>query len=135
MKKLIYRCFDKGIYLFSYIFPYKYISPSFTRLKILVYTSWIKREFKSFGERSHIRPHFAKLLGADCITIGQDCFISKGVQLTAWKKYYDQKFTPEIVCGNNCSIGEDAHITATTLILIGSVRSTSSLSHMRVTSR
>lgn len=119
MKKLTYQCLGKVVYLFSYIFPHKYLSSLCTSLKILVYTNWIRREFKEFGEGSHVLPCFAKLLGADCIIIGQDCIIGRGVQLTAWKKYYNQRFTPEIVCGNNCSFGEDAHITAINSIRLG----------------
>lgn len=119
MKKLVYQCLVKVVYLFSYIFPHKYISPLYNSLRILIYTNWVKREFKAFGERSHIRPHFAKLLGAHYISIGYNCSIGSNVQLTAWDKYQDQRFTPKIILGNNCSIGEDAHITAINSIRLG----------------
>lgn len=104
----------------SYIFPYRYVSRINRNLGRLIYTNWIKREFKYFGEKSYIQPYFSCLLGAQYISIGSKCHISSGVQLTAWDNYRGQQtFTPEIVLGDNCSIGEDSHITAINSIRLG----------------
>lgn len=104
----------------SYIFPYRYVSRINRNLGRLIYTNWIKREFKHFGEKSYVMPCFSYLLGAKYISIGNKCHISSGVQLTAWDNYRGkQTFTPEIVLGDNCSIGEDSHITAINSIRLG----------------
>lgn len=119
MKKLIYACIGDVISLLSYVFPYKFLSKFFNGFGKFVYTSWIKREFKNFGNGSRISPYFSLLLGADCMSLGDGCSIGSGVQLTAWKKHRSQIFSPEIILGNNCSIGEDAHITAISSIRLG----------------
>lgn len=103
----------------SYVFPYKFISRINRSISRMIYTNWIKREFKYFGNKSHINPYFSYLLGAQYISIGKKCNIGRGVQLTAWDHFREQTFTPEIVLGDNCSIGEDSHITAINSIRLG----------------
>lgn len=85
----------------------------------MMYTGWISREFKSFGKDSYILPFFSLLKGAQYMTIGNKSQIGKGVQLTAWDNFKGQKFIPEIIIGDNCSIGEDSHITAINSIRLG----------------
>lgn len=102
----------------AYLFPRR-VTHVFERLSLIFYTGYISHEFKSFGKNSWIRPSFSCLKGAKYITIGEGCAIEKNVQLTAWDKFLDQKFNPEIIFGNNCSIGEDGHITAINSIHIG----------------
>ena len=50
---------------------------------------------------------------------GNDVTIGQGVQLTAWDRYLDQRFQPEIVIGDGCAIGDGAHITAIDRIELG----------------
>lgn len=119
MIKIIRSIIGKIIRLFSYIFPYRTISRIKNVIITDLYTNWIAREFKHFGNDSHIKPYFSYLLGAKYISIGNNCTIGQRVQLTAWDKFRDQKFTPEIILGNNCSIGENAHITAINSIKFG----------------
>ncbi len=107
------------VYILSYLFPYKYISLYSNKLGEMAYTNWIRREFKHFGKMSRIMPFFSYLRGAEYISIGSKCNIAAGVQLTAWDKYGDQSFTPEIILGDNCSIGEDSHITAINSVRLG----------------
>lgn len=104
---------------FSYIFPYHIISKFIRKLSTAVYTGWVSREFKHFGDGSKIRPTFSLLLGAEYISIGNDCSIGHNVQLTAWDRYGKQTFQPKIVIGNNCSISDDTHITAINSIQLG----------------
>ena len=89
------------------------------KLFTTVYTGWISREFKHFGSDSKIRPKFSLLLGAEHISIGNNCSIGRNVQLTAWSRYGKQTFQPRIVIGNNCSISDDSHITAINSIQLG----------------
>lgn len=84
-----------------------------------IYTGWVTREFKQWGDLSIINPCFSSLRGAKYISVGRRCYIGSCVRLTAWDKYKEQKFLPEIVIGDNCSIGNGAHITAIQSIRIG----------------
>lgn len=64
-----------------------------------------------------ISPH--QLMGEKYISIGKGTTINKGCILTAWDQYGEQTFTPSISIGDNCCIGEHAHITACKEIMIG----------------
>jgi len=86
------------------------------RLYQKLYNIKIKSKFKKMDGRI-ISPH--QLMGGKYISIGKGTRINKGVILTAWDKYGEQSFTPSIKIGNNCSIGEYAHITACKEIIIG----------------
>ena len=81
-----------------------------------IYLYFLKRRFKLLNGNI-IKPNY--LLGEKYISIDQGTIISKNVILTAWDKYEEQKFMPTISIGKNCFIGENAHITACSKIIIG----------------
>lgn len=81
-----------------------------------LYSLLIRHRFNKM-EGCIISPH--QLMGEKYISIGKDTTINKGVILTAWDKYEKQTFTPSIKIGDNCNIGEHAHITACKEIIIG----------------
>ena len=81
-----------------------------------LYNIRIRSKFQKMEGRI-ISPH--QLKGEKYISIGKGTTIHKGVILTAWDKYGNQTFTPSIKIGNNCNIGEHAHITACKEIIIG----------------
>lgn len=65
---------------------------------------------------------FAKvgqLVSPQCISIGEKSCIGASFYITAWPKYKTQKEDPEIIIGQNCSIGAYNHITCTNKIFIG----------------
>lgn len=105
-------------YLFSILCPLSFIAKC-RYVKNVLYTGYYRKSFKSFGESSLIVPYFRALKGAKYISIGKYCTIGSRVQLTAWDKYQNQNFTPQIKIGDNCSIGDDSHITAINGIIIG----------------
>lgn len=102
----------------SYVLPYILVS-CFRYSYALMYTGWVSKGFKRFGDYSTVKPSFNALIGAKYISIGTDCYIGKSVQLTAWERYGKENFTPEIIIGDGSSIGDDSHITAINLIRIG----------------
>lgn len=81
-----------------------------------VYNLTIKPRFKK-NEGWIISPR--QLLGEKYISIGKGTNIEKDIILTAWDKYETDRFTPSITIGDNCSIGEHAHITSCHQIVIG----------------
>lgn len=89
------------------------------RIHTTIYTMIYSPHFAHWGERSVIYPKFNFLKGAEFISVGDDCYIGKFVQLTAWDSFLTQKFNPTIEIGNNSCIGDFSHITAINSIKIG----------------
>lgn len=97
----------------------KKIDKAFFTLRWRLYNARIRRRFAAFGDRSRIYPYPALLAGERYIRIGKDVTIGQRTQLTAWDRYLDQQFTPEIVIGDGCAIGDGTHITAIDHIALG----------------
>lgn len=101
----------------SYLYSH-YASERVGMIKMILYSAWISREFKTFGKRSFVKSN-CTLLGGKYISVGDGCIIGKYAVLTAWDKHLTSKFTPRIIIGNNVSIGGESHITAINRIEIG----------------
>lgn len=87
------------------------------KVSTLLYTGYISRMFKSLGKDSYIHRPFS-WHGLHNVSIGNKVSIGAGTTLTSWE------LTPnhnggEIIIEDYSCVGEDAHITATTLIHIG----------------
>lgn len=84
----------------------------------IVRSGYYSKFFKHFGSSSRIMKggYYNDL---QCISIGEKCVIGENVALTAWSKFKDELFTPEIIIGDNVSIGFNSHITAINKIVIG----------------
>lgn len=106
-------------HIFAFVFPYRYATKLIRSIRISFYTGYVSREFKKFGHGSIIYPTFSLLKNPQYIQIGSKCVIGKNTQLTAWDKYDNQFFSPKIIIGDGCRIGEDNHITAISGIVIG----------------
>jgi acetyltransferase-like isoleucine patch superfamily enzyme len=67
-----------------------------------------------------LRPHTI-YIGEKYISIGANSHIGDYGRLTAYPYYphTKQTFSPEIIIGDNCSIGAQSHITAINKIVIG----------------
>lgn len=101
----------------SYIYPYA-IHAELQLFHRKIYSGWVSRNFRRFGD-SVVTPTFRKLAGGKYITVGDGVIIGKSVTLTAWDRYQQDCYSPEIVIGNNSSIGDDSHLTAINGIYIG----------------
>lgn len=116
-KKLINSfCWFLGM-VAAFLYPYRFK----TYFKIIfnkIYSVWIAKSFNSFGKDSVIQQNM-NLLGGKYIFIGSKTSIGTRATLTAWDKYGFDTFSPEIIIGNNVSIGDDCHITAINRIEIG----------------
>lgn len=99
--------------------PIEVIIRKISVLKSIIYTGMIKYKFKSFGMNSIIEYRPRLLKGLRHISIGKKTYIGHFAQLTAWDKYKSQLFTPSIIIGDNCSIGDYSHITCINAIRIG----------------
>lgn len=93
------------------------IREKFNNILNKVYTQLIRHSFFRFGRCSQIG-RMSQILGAKYISIGNNSSIGERAVLTAWDNYRSEKYTPEIVIGNNVSIGQDCHITSINKIII-----------------
>lgn len=85
----------------------------------MIYTFWLTPQFKSIDKSSRIIFPVRLLKGQKYITIGNNTTIGSNCVLTAWDKYGNDTFNPEIIIGKNVNIGDDCHITAINKIEIG----------------
>ena len=110
-------------WLWSKVYTYSF-SIWQKRVCNLLYTLWIKNFIGEIGENSSIYyPCSLQGGGAKRIHIGRNTCIQSRCILGCWERYNahdgQQEFTPEIIIGNNCSIGEYTQITAIDKITIG----------------
>jgi acetyltransferase-like isoleucine patch superfamily enzyme len=114
MMKIVF--FNLGL-LLSYLFPHNTLL-YICRLRKKIYSGWISRGFKSFGQQSTLYG-VRTLIGAQYISIGNFCSIGNNAILTAWSQNNNETFRPSIIIGDGCVIGNSAHITAINNITIG----------------
>jgi acetyltransferase-like isoleucine patch superfamily enzyme len=115
MVKYIFFNFGK-IVSFIYL---KRVNEILLRLTNTFKTGYISRNFKSFGKNVTIKKG-VRFLGESYIDIGNNVNLGRFGTLTAWSKYLDQTFIPEIIIRDNVSIGDNFHITANNSIIIES---------------
>lgn len=102
----------------SYIFSPQ-TSKFLNKINTYLYTGWVSRHFSSFGKNSQVVPFFRLIKGVNYISVGDSTRFGKYCVLTAWDKYNQDCFSPQIHIGNGCSFGEYNHITAINCIDIG----------------
>lgn len=78
----------------------------------------LKTEFRSVGKYFNIQfPYFIK--NPQLMSIGENFISSNNLRLECWDEYFEQKFTPSIVIGNNVIIEKYCHIGCINKIEIG----------------
>ena len=117
MKVIIKQTIITAIRFFALLYSYSN-SNKIKKYKSILFSFWISIEFKESGEHLSIGNNFV-LRGGQYISLGNNVGIGNRGILTAWDSYMNDSFSPEIIIGNNVSIGEDCHITAINKIIIG----------------
>lgn len=112
MKKIIF-------YIGILLGCFSVISKLWSSVLILLYSGCKASKFRSFGEKSKIKPYLRMLVGGKYIEIGSNCLIGNNVQLTAYDCYGNQRFNPIIQIGNNSVIGDGSHLTCINRIIVG----------------
>lgn len=119
MKKIIQYLLQLFLYLFSKIYPYR-LSQCLHSVRDILYTMWIRNFISQMGEHSRAcYPCNLQGGGRKRIVVGDYTNIQSHCIFGCWEKYGEQRFTPSIIIGNHCSIGEYNHITACNKITIG----------------
>lgn len=57
--------------------------------------------------------------GSQFIKIGHNCSFGDYIFLTAWNSYYEFKYHPEIIIGDNCNFGAFNHISSINRVIVG----------------
>lgn len=108
------------MHLWSHIYTYR-MSQWLKNKRDVFYTFWIRNFLGEVGENSSF--HYPLRLqggGSQRIRIGERTSIQAYSVLGAWERYgQDEHYEPEIIIGDNSSIGEFCHITAINKITIG----------------
>lgn len=90
------------------------------RLQTILYSLRVQARFGYMGRSTYVAyPCKFQGCGSKYITVGNNTNIESHCIFGCWVKYGKQTFSPSIVIGNNCSIGEYTHITACNKITIG----------------
>lgn len=79
---------------------------------------WAKASFKNFGDKSLLpKQHLIK--NPQYISIGRNFSSLFNLRLEAWDVFQGEKFSPEIIIGDNVNFNSDIHIGAINKIVIG----------------
>lgn len=102
-------------------FTYKFLS--LLQLKIdSIYSLWISNEFKVFGRNGIIKRPF-QIIGGAYFEIGNNLCVGKNGVLEAWDNTENSNSStgnlPNVIIGDNVSLGEYCHITAIECVKIG----------------
>lgn len=73
--------------------------------------------FKKLGRGTVIKPFPRTIIGADNISIGEECFFAEGLVIAVTQT--DPTHTATCVIGDRCNFGYDAFISCTHSVIIG----------------
>lgn len=74
--------------------------------------------FKYLGKNSYL-PQDSTIKNSCYISIGDNFGAIKNIRIEAWDEYMGEKFSPEIIIGNNVIMNNDIHIGCINKIVIG----------------
>lgn len=105
------------VYAFSYISLDKAIR-ALKHFNNMIISQKYKRKFRLAGNGLYLKK-IGKIIGTDCIIIGNQFKARENIRLEAIKDYRGVKFNPLISIGDNVNMGIDCHIGAINSIKIG----------------
>lgn len=76
------------------------------------------KAFKHLGAGYNL-PEQCMIKNERYISIGQNFYALYNLRIEAWDAYGEQRFTPEIIIGNNVNMNTDCHIGCINKIVIG----------------
>lgn len=115
--KLIHIAYNFFKLLFFPIYILKLIN-ILRKIKSVIFSSIISKEFKSCGENLSIFLPFY-VVGEKYINIGDNFNCFKGLRIEAHEYHQGVSFSPQINIGNSVSMNFDCHIACVNKIIIG----------------
>ena len=117
MKSIILKYTDLIFRFFYKVYNYNTLNFQ-NKVLLYIYTSWIKNEFKIFGDNSLInRDCF--LVGGRNIEIGSNVLVEKHSVMTAWDDLNESGLNLCKNIGAGCKLGEYINITYINKLKIG----------------
>lgn len=112
-----------NIYLESLTYVLSFISldkaiRALKHFNSMIISQKYKRKFRRAGNGLYLKK-IGKIIGTDCIIIGNNFKVRENIRLEAIKNYRGMTFNPLISIGNNVNMGIDCHIGAINSIKIG----------------
>jgi acetyltransferase-like isoleucine patch superfamily enzyme len=101
--------------LFQILFPIEFLQ-HFVNMRRYINTGYYKGYVKNIGKNSTF-DYPCRVIGGIGISLGINVSIAKGSIITVWQTSEYQ--SPQIIFGDDVSIGEDCHTTAINKIIIG----------------
>lgn len=102
--------------MLSWLFPMR--MPVLLRaVRSHFYTGFVRRRFAHFGKNSLIGSPAEMVVGAQCMSIGDNAKINHDVILSCWPGVLVDN--PKLIIGNDCRLGVRCHISAAIGITIG----------------
>ena len=119
MKKVVKTTLYNFMGMISAIYSY-HLSMRLDRFYNIMYSAWLSYFLGNVGKNVTIeKPCKLEGGGSRLISIGARSYIHSNCFLGCWKKYHKQEFTPSIIIGEDCNIGQYTQITACNKIIIG----------------
>lgn len=104
--------------LVSKVYSYN-MSQRLKRYRDILYTAWVRGSMGSMGGVFSISYPCKIQADNNNLIVGDGSIIYSHCVLECWNQYIDQSYSPSLIIGNNCRIGEYNHITAIDRIEIG----------------
>lgn len=102
---------------FSLLYPERGII-IFKEIHKYIYSEKIAKKFAKYPKKMIIAPP-VQLKGASYMTIGENFVAGKNLILECWDEHESQKYTPELIIGENANFGENNHIGCINKVTIG----------------
>lgn len=112
--RFLYRCIGWFIH---FVYSPKFFYPIYMGKREFI-TQLKKRSFKSFGKNSLLGLN-STIIKPQFMSIGSNSSICNGVELSCSDAFSSVGKLPELVIGDNVSIGEHSHITCANKLIIG----------------
>lgn len=107
------------VWVWSHVYTYG-VNQWFQGKRGMIYSLWVSQFIGEVGEKTHFgRPLLLQGGGQRKIKVGSYTGFGHHTVLGCWEHYKNVYFEPEIIIGDNCSIGDYCHITAINKIIIG----------------
>jgi acetyltransferase-like isoleucine patch superfamily enzyme len=119
MKRLIYSILKLIMWMVSLLYPYS-LNRIIKKIRNILYTCWIRNFIGQMGSNTLIfYPCYLQGGGSKLIKIGSNTHIQKHCILACWTHHGGISYTPSIMIGDNCNIGDYTQLTACNRIVVG----------------
>jgi len=117
MKEFITKLLFLKMRLWHCIYSYQ-CSLTFSKIYDRIYSAWIRSNIPHMHHSAIIRKG-CYVVGGKYMILGKNTMIERHSVLTCWDTYKENKYSPHLEIGNDCSLGEYLHITCIGSIKIG----------------